>query len=126
MFEETIDYNQCLKEHPHVIHQVLTMAYFGQSKLLELTRQTGKVVKGTGINPKTKYDHIPDNHHAVMKIGDITMYMGVEITDEDVPAEDLAEMSDFVTKLKDVYDRWPNITGDDLASLDLLNKANEM
>lgn len=125
MFEENIDYNQCLKEHPHVIHQVLTMAYFGQSKILDLTRQTGKVVKGTGINPKTVHDHISPNEHSVMKMGEITMYMGVEITDDDVPAEDLEEMQTFVSNLKDVYSRWPNITGDDLASLDLLNKVND-
>lgn len=126
MFDDPIDYDKCITEHPHVIQQVLTMTYHGQTKLYELSKSTGKVVKGTGIIPKDEKDLVPSNCYPIMKMGNITMYIQTKITTKPVSESDLAEMKDFITKVEALNSKWPNITGSQLAELDICAKLDEI
>lgn len=114
------DIGYCFEHYPQVIKDTLSLMRIGQVEIYRLTKETGKVVNGTGISWNEAGSKTPNNSIVVSRKEDGTyLTLSYEITSIDVDKDDLIEMGNFVSKIIELDDAFPNITKEELESLDL-------
>lgn len=121
-----IFYAHLLKSNPSSLFNGIRLAKFAQEKLYFLTTTLNKTVNGTGIFPRSSSDpdsSIPANEILIFSTDDESYYLRYEVTNEPIDPTDLELMEKLISKLNDVYSRFPAISPKDLIELDLTSWA---
>ena len=95
------------------------MVLKGQTLLRDLTVSTGKTVRGTGVQWIDNSDPIPADNYLLQPGPDGSLYMCVEISEEPIDLDDVAIQSDYITKVAEALEAFPNISPEQLEGLDL-------
>ena len=112
---------QCLDENPSVLKDTLTMMKAGQKAIYGLTIETGKEVNGTGIYWFENTETVPDTYIQLIRGQARSLYMSYEITDVPADPEEVSAMEELIKRIEDIDSRFPDVTVEELNSLDLTN-----
>lgn len=114
---------QCLEENPAVLKQTLQMMKAGQKAIYDLSTQTGKEVNGTGIYWIENNEEVPQDYVQLIRGQVRSLYLAYEVTEKDTNPEDMAEMKALIDRIIDIDHRFPDVTVEELNSLDLTNSC---
>lgn len=123
MSEDNITIEQCLEENPAVLKQTLEMMKAGQKAIYDLSMKTGKEVNGTGIYWYDNNDDVPVEYVRLIRGQARSLYLSYEVTETDANPADMTEMKALIDRIEDIDHRFPDVTVEELQSLDLLNSC---